>query len=413
MSRRGRRSSYVNLKLSGGGSKKAGLVNSWEWSTIPRSILASNTSVVNYDQTNENIPIITDNLYIWGSISYPVGEILIPILVNYNLLLNKIVGNSSILALTKNGKLYGWGSNSNGQIGDGTTIPSSVPIAIRNDLTFSTIASGYYHSLGIDTDGKLYAWGNNQNGRLGDGTTIQRTSPTLISNVNISTLKKTDGSVSGGFDHTLAIRSDGKLYSWGSNDNGQLGDGTTIQKTSAVPVNSLLSFKYISAGANYSLAITTDGKLYSWGLNDYGQLGDGTTTQRISPVAVNIDQTLTFSMVSAGELYHSLALTTDGKLYAWGANYYGQLGDGTNIQRNSPVPIRHNDLTFSIVSSGIDHSIGITTDGKLYTWGDNQLGQLGNGGTPLQVYTPTQIKPDLTFTTVDACLNGSFGLVSY
>jgi hypothetical protein len=154
-----------------------------------------------------------------------------------------------------------------------------------------------------------------------------------------------------GSDFILVVATDGSLYAWGYNGDGQLGDGTTTDRSAPAEISVPgKTFEAVSAGGAYSLAIATDDSLYAWGYNGEGQLGDGTTTDRSAPVEISVPGK-TFEAVSAGE-DHSLAIATDGSLYAWGWNYYGQLGDGTTTDRSAPVEISVPGKTFEAVSAG-------------------------------------------------------------
>lgn len=304
------------------------------------------------------------------------------------------------LALTTDGSLYSWGRNPRGQLGDGTEVDENVPVQVSDvGKSFSTMSAGFSHSLAITTDGDLYAWGNNSSGQLGDGTTKDRSSPVLVSELGFS-------AVSAGGRHSLALSSDGSLYAWGLNGLGQLGDGSTTRRE--VPVEIVVAgktFSAIAAGRDHSLAIATDGSIYAWGNNSNGQLGDGSTTRRIVPVEIVVEDR-TFSAIAAGE-YHSLAIAADGSLHSWGANSYGvnsygQLGDGSRTDRSSPVLVSVPGKTFSTVSAGDEHSLATTVDGSLLSWGYNSDGQLGNtSSAPRLVLQPRQIN-DLTFVVEES-----------
>jgi alpha-tubulin suppressor-like RCC1 family protein len=358
-------------------------------------------------------------------------------------------------------RLYAWGENFNGQLGDGTTTDRLSPTAIGT-CTWKAIAAGRWYSLGIRADNALYAWGENSSGQLGDGTTINRLSPTAIGTC-------TWKAIAAGTLHSLGIRADNALYAWGYNGIGQLGDGTTTNRISPTAIGTC-TWKTIAAGSYHSLGIRGDDKLYAWGLNNKGQLGDGTTTQRESPTAIG---TCTWKAVGAGQA-HSIAIRgdnrlfawgqglcyqlgqgnqnsslvpiaigtstwkavtarqsngqfdtsdpvfpdgytdsnhailSDDKLYAWGINSYGQLGDGTSTHRSSPTLI--GTCTWKAVNSdnALGHSLGIRGDDKLYAWGNNSEGQLGDG-TTIGQFSPTVIGT-CTWTAIAAGMYHSLGL---
>ena len=232
-----------------------------------------------------------------------------------------------------------------------------------------------------------YAWGRNSSGQLGDGTTVNKSSPvTVIGGITnwsqISTGIFTSGGYAapGGTYHSLGSTTDGIAYAWGNNSSGQLGDGTTVNRSSPVTViGGITNWSQTSAGSSFNLGITTDGIAYAWGRNVDGGLGDGTTINRSSPVTV-IGGITNWSQVSAG-YDHSLGLTDTGVAYAWGGNNQGSLGNGEGgygTYRSSPVTVA-GGLTWSQVSAGGDFCLGVTTDGIAYAWGDNYDGTLGNG----------------------------------
>src|SRR3989338_5468335 len=213
----------------------------------------------------------------------------------------------------------------------------NVSVVVSDSITYSptttnwsSVSAGYYHTIAIKTDWTLWAWGFNNYGQLGDGTTTNRSSPTQIgSGTNWS-------SVSAGGYHTVAIKTDGTLWVWGNNGNGKLGDGTTTDRYSPVQIGRGTNWSTVSAGGYHTVAIKTDGTLWVWGNNGNGKLGDGTTTDRYSPV--QIGSGTNWSSVSTGG-HHTIAIKTDGTLWAWGYNVYGGLGDGTTTDRTTPTQI--------------------------------------------------------------------------
>ncbi|MEF2176105.1 MAG: InlB B-repeat-containing protein [Candidatus Absconditabacteria bacterium] len=243
-----------------------------------------------------------------------------------------------------------------------TTVAGSCATAIDYDK----ISLGTNHTCGIKTDGKLYCWGDNAYGQLGDGTTTQRSNPTLIDGTN-NYLQ-----VSSGRRHTCALRSDNKLYCWGWNLRGQVGDGSTTQRSSPVPIDSANSYKYVSTSLSNSCAIRLDDKIYCWGFNSSGQVGDGSTTQRNSPVPVS--SSLTFKTVVNGD-GHVCGLTTSNKIYCWGDNEFGQVGNASYTDRTTPVLI-DGTVNYKSVDLGKDHTCGIKYDDELMCWGNNDRGQL-------------------------------------
>jgi len=252
--------------------------------------------------------------------------------------------------------------------------PWAMSVAAAGNPEMQRLAAGNNHSLAIKTDGTLWAWGYNDRGQLGDGTSTNRSTPVQV-------LTEV-AAVAAGEEHSLAIKTDGSLWAWGSNLGGKLGDGTRTDRWT--PVQVLTDVAAVAAGVYHTLAIKTDGSLWAWGSNSYGQLGDGIRTLRSStPI-----QVLTGVAAVAAGGRHTLALKTDGSLWAWGANW-GQLGDGTQTDRWTPVQV----LTgVAAVTAGYSHTLALKTDGSLWAWGSNDWGQLGDGTgtdrlTPVQVLT--------------------------
>ncbi len=210
------------------------------------------------------------------------------------------------------------------------------------------------------------------------------------------------GGVAAGYAHVLALKTDGTVWSWGSNANGQLGLGSTTTVDTPTQIPGLSNVVAVAAtGWEYgsqSFAVKADGTVWAWGYNNSGQLGDGSTTQRTSPVQVSTATGLAGVVAVAPGQSHTLALTSSGTVWAWGANSSGQLGN--NSQTASLVPVQVSGLTDVVaIAAGDAHSAALKRDGTVYTWGDNTMGQLGDGtvsGTPRKV--PGQV-PNLSDAT--------------
>jgi alpha-tubulin suppressor-like RCC1 family protein len=247
--------------------------------------------------------------------------------------------------------------------------------------TSTAISAGGFHTCALTTGGGVKCWGDNAYGQLGDGTTTSKSTP-----VDVSGLSSGVKAISAGFYHTCALTSAGGVKCWGNNGSGQLGDGTTTNKTTPVDVSGLSGVAAISAGGYHTCALTSGGGAKCWGSNAYGQLGDGTTMQKTTPVAVS---GLSSGVVAiSGGYYHTCALTTGGGVKCWGYNEFGQLGDGTasgpekcSETACSTTPVDVSGLTGGVtaISGGRDHTCALTSAGEVKCWGENGFGQLGDG----------------------------------
>jgi YD repeat-containing protein len=282
-----------------------------------------------------------------------------------------------IYALTTAGWIKCWGENySFGRLGDGTTVQRSTPVNVSGFTNGgSPIDAGGFHTCGMTSGGGVKCWGLNSAGQLGDGTYTGRIIP-----VNVSGLSGLATTVSAGYQHTCALTAGGGVKCWGANGSGELGDGTTTLRLTPVDVSGLSSgVVSIAVGTRHTCALTAGGGVKCWGQNLYGQLGDGTTTNRTAAVDVS-GLTSGVIAISGGE-YHSCALTASGGVKCWGGNYNGQLGDGTTTQRLTAVSVSGLTSGVNAISAGNFHSCALTAVGGLKCWGFNPHGQLGNGTT--------------------------------
>ncbi len=264
------------------------------------------------------------------------------------------------------------------------------PTLFDHATNWASVSAGVNYVVAIKTDGTLWAWGANTNGQLGDGTKIDKSNP-----VQIGT-ETNWASVACGQSHTLAIKTDGTLWAWGFNLFGQLGDGSIVTKTSPVQIGTDNHWSSISAGDYFSLAIKTDGTLWSMGYNNKGQLGLGNTISTRAPFKIGTSSN--WATVSAGSGF-AAAIMTDGTLWVWGNNVNYELGDGTVVNKPSPMQIGSND--WATVSCGYNHVLGIKTDGTLWAWGGNYYYQLGNNNTS-PGYSPEKIGSSSNWVTVTA-----------
>ena len=351
---------------------------------------------------------------------------------------------SAVLAAVLQGGLWSWGRNNYGDLGLGNTTSYSSPKQVGALTTWVAISEGVTHSLAVKTDGTLWSWGAGYQGGLGHGNTTNYSSPKQVGALttwskvtagsHCSFAIKTDGTlwswgigvclglgIAGSYSSpkqvgalttwatvssnpnattgtipkfTLAIKTDGTLWSWGSNTFGQLGLGNITNYYSPKQVGALATWATVFAGGAvkaFTLAVKTDGTLWSWGGNSAGELGLGNITNYSSPKQVGA--LTAWSNVTSGQ-YFALASKTDGTLWSWGSNSHGQLGLGNTTNYSSPKQV--GALTaWSKISTGISFSFAIKTDGALWSWGRNNIspgqgGQLGLGNitnysSPMQV----------------------------
>jgi alpha-tubulin suppressor-like RCC1 family protein len=333
--------------------------------------------------------------------------------INYRYVANYYGGTGNDLVLEwANVRPVAWGYNVNGQLGNNSTTNSLIPTPVDtsgalNGRTVIALSSGFSGNLALSSDGIIAGWGANNDGKVGDGTTVNRLTPVFVFQSGALGGKSVVAvEVSGA--GSLALCSDGTVFSWGSGQYGLLGNNSTTQTNVPVPVNTsgALSGKKVVAiragSSTHRLALCSDGTLVAWGRNDYGQVGDNSTTDRLVPVDVTTSGVLAGKQVIdifAGER-HSLALCSDGTLAAWGRNANGQLGNNSLV--DSPVPVAVdrsgvlNELTIVSIAGGAAHSIVLCSNGTIAAWGRNSEGQLGDNTTggklvPVAVYSAGEL----------------------
>lgn len=317
-----------------------------------------------------------------------------------------------VLTASLQAQTLGWGNNNFGQLGIGNTTNQATPQTVTVAVADATGASGgFYHSVFQKPDGTLRAAGDNTYGQLGTTTAggSQTTPVTVVGAANIQ-------QVSGGGYHSLALTQSGSVIAWGFNFDGELGNGTTNTSgcfcSPSVVTTSITNVAKIEAGLFHNLALKNDGTVWAWGDNSAGQLGDGTTVNRSTPVQVGLTVPAFTNIiaVSAGE-FHSMALKADGTVWVWGNNGNGQVGNGA-LGGNQLVPVQNTTLTnVTQIAAGAYHNVIRKTDGTVWVWGDNIYGQVGNGSnSPDQQLTPVQ---NTTLTNVvDIGANGSYSSIA-
>ncbi len=339
-------------------------------------------------------------------------------------------GNGHTIALDADSKVYAWGTNGFGQLGDGSTTDRAAAVlvsmpSLSAGVSIDAVAASSVHTLVLTSDGKVYAWGHNAHGELGDGTTTDKSAPVSVPTISsVVAIAAGDDSASSGF--SLALLDDGTIWGWGTNADYQLahdtaagGCGAECFDYTATPVqlHGLSAVRQIAAGYGFGVAVDSGGKVYTWGDNTNGQLGNGSCgpdTSTYTPGLVMSNATTTFSgasRVAAGRYgsateWFVLTIKTDGTVWGWGSNVSGVLGDGTTgsmtpnclnyptITNLRTYPVQAIGLTnVTAISTGEDHSIALTSDGTVWAWGENTNNLLGldPSVTANPVLIPTQV----------------------
>jgi alpha-tubulin suppressor-like RCC1 family protein len=274
--------------------------------------------------------------------------------------------------VTTDNRGYCWGENQFGELGDGTTTTHSLtPVAVAGGLLFRQIRTGGLHNCGVTTDNRAYCWGDNNFGKSGGTQWIERTPVAVPGGLQFR-------QVTAGTNHSCGVTAAKLVYCWGGNYAGQLGIGTADSDPHPRPVRVAggLQFLTVSAGSAHTCGVSAGNLAFCWGANDFGQLGDGTTTPRLTPVAVAGGRR--FLRVSAGGSY-TCAENPFNVAFCWGENRFGQLGDNTTTQRLTPVRVV-GGFRFGQLSAGqYRHTCAVTTGNLAYCWGENSYGQLGDG----------------------------------
>jgi alpha-tubulin suppressor-like RCC1 family protein len=282
-------------------------------------------------------------------------------------------GVNCSISIKTDGTLWAWGLNTSGQLGDGTAVNKSSPVQIGTLSDWADVTIGNSHTIAIKTDGTLWGWGLNGSGQLGDGTRTTRSSP-----VQIGTLSDWLAA-SCGISHTMAVKIDGTLWAWGNNTNRQFGDGSSTSTSSPVQVGTLSNWTVnISTGGNSTAAIQNNGTLWAWGSNSEGQLGNQTTTTLSN--TTQIGSATDWSKIVMGQS-HAMALKTNGKIQTVGfingvvTSPKIVLGR-SDLMYSSPIQINHIS-NISSIAGDLQSTIALKTDGTLWAWGNNSIGRLG------------------------------------
>ncbi|HEX6699542.1 MAG TPA: RHS repeat-associated core domain-containing protein [Gaiellaceae bacterium] len=296
-------------------------------------------------------------------------------------------GQFHSLAVRNDGTVWAWGYNADGELGNGTTTNRTTPAQVSGLSGATAVAAGDLHSLALTSGGAVKSWGQNQFGQLGDGTTTNRTTPVQVSGLTGVT------AVAAGNYHSLALRSDGTVATWGYNGAGELGDGTVTTRTTPVTVQGLSGVVAIAGGglpsfAGHSVALKSDGTVWTWGYDKHGQLGIGSTSSTTTPQKVAL--TGVTAIAASGD--NTYALKSDGTVWAWGDDGYGQLGNTSVRGSQSTTPVQVAISGVAAIAAGGTHALALKKDGTVWGWGNNNTGELGDGGacgktctTPVQI----------------------------
>lgn len=341
-------------------------------------------------------------MYCWGNDSF--GQLgdgglnefkSTPVLVAGNVVdwLAVTVGDSHTCGLRMTGQLYCWGSDAHGKLGDGGTFRDrSTPVAVAGDITDWTSASaGGDHTCARRSTGRIYCWGSDSRGQVGDGgSNTDRSAPVLVAGGATNW-----GAVSTGLSHTCARKTTGRLYCWGNDLTGQLGNGgTNANATSPVPVAGSATTRWtlVAAGATHTCARRSNGRLFCWGSDAAGQLGDGGGPNSFESTPVQVaGRTTDWVAVAAGD-FSTCARKSNGRLYCWGSDAVGQLGNGgANTSTRAPVQVAGRAIDWSTVAVGERHACARKTGRTLFCWGRDDFGQLGDGGANADRSSPVAV----------------------
>lgn len=292
------------------------------------------------------------------------------------------VGKSHFIVLKEDSTVWGWGDHTYGQLGaNGNTTNSPIPIQKEDGNRLSNIkaiAAGSNHTVALDEAGKVWTWGSNDYGQLGHSVgVLMNSNPTPVTELTTNII-----AIAAGDHHTLAVDANGQVWAWGRDNFGQISNGNITSTTPNI-VSGINDIVTVAAGANHSIALKRDGTVWTWGRNTVGQLGNGETTN-INTVPSVVPGLSNIVDIDAGE-NHTIALKQDStSVYAWGSNAYGQLGDGGREDKLYPIQVEGMNKV-KMIAAGDNHTITLKEDGTVWTWGKNTSGTASSRTTPIQV----------------------------
>ncbi len=300
-------------------------------------------------------------------------------------------GDNFSMALKSDSTVWTWGNNGSGQLGNGTFTQSNVPVQVQGLTGVVSISAGGSHAIVAKADGTLWTWGNNNSGQAGNGTAgVNSNVPTIVTG-SAGFVK-----VSAGVNHNLALKNDGTVWAMGTGTVGTLGTGNSASSFVLVQSNTLPGVTDIASGQNFCMALNADSTVSAWGLGTFGQIGNGSNTNQFSPVQVNSLTQIT-SLAQGSFAMHGIARRADGTIWVWGNNDNGQLGDGTLTNNNSPFQLSAPSDIVEVAIGNI-HSVVIKSDGTTWAWGSNNFGQIGDG-TNIDTNVPIVVSGNCTAAT--------------
>jgi len=404
-----------------GGNNQSGLINSWL--PIPLTVQLTDTNALiltnapvtftvtqgsaliansNSGMTTNALQITTDTngqAAVWLQLPSNIGTDVVTVSaqsgtnvvqVNFietakvasGLSVNAAVGGERIMELSTNGSVLSWGGNQFGELGDFTHLDNTNPVHVVGLTNIAQIASGLNHSLAIDSNGALWAWGDNQFAQLGDGDLNSTNVPVLVFGMSNSVI-----AVAGSHKTSVAVKSDGSVWHWGTTEVGSGSDISTVTLTTPTQVAGITNAIAVAVGEQHMLVLLSDGSVWAWGQDNFGQLGNGSFGDS-SDVPVQVLGLTNIVKICAGA-NHNLALDANGCVWAWGRNNSGQLGDGGGEYSLAlPVMVLTNIVQ---IAAGTAHSLAVDSQGELWAWGKDSSGQLGDGGLINQTNLPMQV----------------------
>ena len=309
-------------------------------------------------------------------------------------------GAGHTIALNQQGHVWAWGGNWAGQLGHGTAVEQRTPVPVKGEegegsmAGIVAIAAGVEHSVALRRDGSVWTWGGNRYGQLGDGTTREQNAPVRVKGNGGEGYLAGITAIAAGVGHTAALKDDGTVWVWGRKDMHEWDESHCFPgQVKRKDGEYLTGITAIAAGEEHTVALREDGTVWAWGINWEGTLGDGTTTRTYDAVQAKI---AACAAVAAGGRASFALKEEAGTVWSWGDNYAGQLGDGTSAHQLTPVQVKgaagEGFLTgVTQTAAGMGHTVASKHDRTVWAWGSGSYGRIGDGHTTAR-YTPVQVK---------------------